>query len=148
MTRTNAGILVLRRQELISGTMKQTLSTTVKELSVKYEVPENTIYEDWQARESWIKDILKLDDPSLPTQHLIGLNDVINESWFVYNTTKSIGALRLIKETHGLILDLMVKAGYFNKEQAADAYNEIKLSWASTKEEGIKNSKAQEHSLT
>lgn len=142
MPQLNSCTIVLRRHELIDLAIKEPLADAVKFIAEKYDTTPDTIYQDWQTRGVWLKDILKLDDPTLPTKHFLGLEKVIAECWYQYELSKGLGWLRLIKETHSVFLDLMVKAGLLTSALASDQYEEIRLSWANSKEELVKHTSA------
>lgn len=101
--------LLTRRTEMLDLISKGTpLQDTIAELASKYQVPAKGLYNDWGRRGKWLKQIVRLQDPTLIEQLLRGLQQVIPSAWIQYatgdNSNAKIGALRLIKETY---LDLI-----------------------------------------
>jgi hypothetical protein len=129
----SATLIANRRKELLIESSRGNLGEAIKDLAVKYSISEDTLYKDWALRDQWINEIITIDDPTLAKKYFMGLEEVIQEAkWMIKqadNSNAKVGALRIVKETYGLLLDILVKAGYLAKGNDFDQISEIRLTF-------------------
>lgn len=108
--------LLERRKEMIKlRSQGVPLKEIVPDFTRKYQVSSEAIYIDWQKREQWIQQVVRLQDPSLIDEMLEGLKQVIPRAWFLYTTTQNdsikIAALKLARDTYTEIIGLLQSLG-------------------------------------
>lgn len=129
----SATLIANRRKELLIESSRGNLGEAIRDLAIKYSVSEDTLYKDWASRDKWINDIVRIDDPTLAKKYFMGLEEVVQEAkWMIKqadNSNAKVGALRIVKETYGLLLDILVKAGYLQKGNDHDEISEIRITF-------------------
>lgn len=112
--------LLERRQEMVKlRSQGVPLRDIITDFTRKYTISEEALYIDWGKRKRWIRDVVRLQDPSLIDEMLEGLKQVLPRAWFVYTTTKNdsikIASLKLAKETYIDIIELLQSLGIIIK---------------------------------
>lgn len=126
-------LLTCRRRDLMMETSTgKPLKEVIPLLAQRYEVEENTLYADWANRESWLGDLIQFD-ANLPKRYFVELDATKEKAWFQYytadNSNAKVGALRVVKDCLSIGLDVMVKSGYFKKENAPVDVRDITVRW-------------------
>ena len=145
--RTNAIAITKRRKALLTEASKGNLAQGIKDLANRYNVTENAIYMDWENRETWVKDIIDIQDPTLGNTWIQGMALIINEAWLQYNLKKTIGWLRLAKDTYTTLVDILIKSGNITKQQALDQIKEINVNWDLSKLDKLHEIETKDQSL-
>ena len=91
------------------------LKDIVGDLSTKYETTSTALYIDWKKRKGWIREVVRLQDPTLIDEMLEGLKQVLPRAWFLYTTTQNdsikVAALKLAKDVYIEIIELLQSLG-------------------------------------
>jgi len=91
------------------------LKDIVGDLSTKYETTSTALYIDWKKRKRWIREVVRLQDPTLIDEMLEGLKQVLPRAWFLYTTTQNdsikVAALKLAKDVYIEIIELLQSLG-------------------------------------
>ena len=108
--------LVERREEMVKlRSQGVPLRQIVLKFKTKYKMTEQQLYRDWDNREKWIHDVVRLKDPSVIDEMVQGLKDIVPKSLQIYESTKNdsikIASLKLVKETYIDITDLLQGLG-------------------------------------
>ena len=108
--------LLERRQEMVKlRSQGVPLKEIIPDFSSKYNTSPQALYKDWKNRKRWIRQVVRLQDPSLIDEMLEGLKQVIPRAWFMYTTTQNdsikIAALKLATQTYIEIIELLQSLG-------------------------------------
>jgi len=95
------------------------LKNIIPDFHKKYGVSETALYIDWSKRKQWIRDVVRLQDPTLIDEMLEGLKQVLPRAWFMHTTSANesirIAALKLAKDTYIDIIELLQSLGIIIK---------------------------------
>ena len=98
------------------------LKDIVEDLQSKYKASPDQLYRDWERRNKWIPQIVRLNDPTLLHQLVEGAREVLpalnllaqnGENDFV-----KLGALKAIKETYLDLLKILQSIGVVEEKPA------------------------------
>jgi len=85
----------------------------------EYDVSAQALYQDWRKRKMWIRDVVRLGDPTLIDEMLEGLKQIIPNAWYEYKTNPNpsvkIASLKLAKDTYIDIIELLQSLGIIVK---------------------------------
>jgi len=112
--------LAMRRQEMVKLRAQGVpLRTIIEDFHSKYGVTETALYIDWSHRKRWIRDVVRLQDPTLIDEMLEGLKQILPRAWFMHTTSANesirIAALKLVKDTYIDIIELLQSLGIIIK---------------------------------
>lgn len=108
-----------RRVEMLNLMVKGApVTETVKQIAEKYNRTEGGIWNDWNRREKWVPQIVKLDGGTT-LEILQGLKEVIRRAWFTHATAQQesvkIAALKIVMEAYARFMDIAQSSGLLKK---------------------------------
>ena len=91
------------------------MATIVEDFVGEYHVSPQALYQDWWKRKQWIREVVRLDDPTLIDEMLQGLMQVLPNAWYEYKTNPNpsvkLGSLKLAKDTYKDIIEILQSLG-------------------------------------
>jgi len=95
------------------------MHTIINDFVHEYHVSPQALYQDWWKRKQWIRDVVRLDDPTLIDEMLQGLMQILPNAWYEYKTNPNpsvkLGSLKLAKDTYKDIIEILQSLGIMVK---------------------------------
>lgn len=110
-----------RRKRMLKAYHRDGLTgELVRGLSSEYGVSESAIYTDWNRRDTWLPDLIQLNDAQLVLNETFAeLNHVKNASWTIYETSNNdsarVGALNQISKVNMKQIETLQSVGIIEK---------------------------------
>lgn len=91
------------------------ITKIVEDFSTEYGVSESALWKDWKKRRQWVRDVARLDDPSLIDEMLQGLLQILPNAWYEYKTNPNpsvkVAALKIARDTYLDIIEILQSLG-------------------------------------
>jgi hypothetical protein len=92
------------------------LKDIIEALAGEYDVQEHALYQDWERRNRWVPQIIKLTDPTLMHQLIQGLQMILPRAWVIAESDENpfarLRALQLIKDTNLDLIKALQSIGF------------------------------------